>query len=81
MNKILSFFNSRLMCAGGGRSASTRNKQFREEELLLISDVKSNFNSQINLRDKNIGGGANCLRVRLESKHKIFSLMKEVKAI
>lgn len=52
MNKILSFFNSRLTCGGGAKCLTNQgNKQFREEELLLISDVKSNFNSQINLRD------------------------------
>ena len=71
MNKILSFFNSRLMC-GGGRSDSTRNKQFREEEL-LSSDRERNFNFRLYksnqegggrylilpslIRDKNIGGG------------------------
>ena len=76
MNKVFSFLDSRIMC-GGGRSASTRNKLYREEELLLISQNNSNFNS-LN-RDKNIGG-ANYLRVRLESKHNI-SPMKEVKAI
>ena len=71
MNKVLSFLNSCIMCRIGGRLASTRNKLYREEKLLLISQNNSNFNS-LN-RDKNIEGGGELSKSSSQIQTQYFS--------